>query len=147
MHELANLKEIARCCQNGEAIDESLANWLANALQGFFDRDCQTFEEAFGLKFPKGGIPWWREEANRIRDDALRELANTCFGNLSSCAKAREIFKMTSRYAATAWRFDSEKNCMPLHYKGKSQEYLWIAFKSRAPMPIGERQLRNILAS
>jgi hypothetical protein len=34
---------------------------------------------------------------------------------------------------------------MPAHYRATPKEYLWRAFKSQAPVPIGERQLRNIL--
>jgi hypothetical protein len=35
---------------------------------------------------------------------------------------------------------------MPETYEGTPLEFLWRAFKSGAPMPIGERQLRRILA-
>ncbi len=36
---------------------------------------------------------------------------------------------------------------MPAHYRGTCREYIWKALKSGAPMPLGERQLRNILGS
>ncbi len=49
------------------------------------------------------------------------------------------------RYAASAWRFDRERDAMPERYKGTQTECLWRAFKSGATMPIGVRQLRNIL--
>ena len=35
---------------------------------------------------------------------------------------------------------------MPPDYADTQKECLWRAFKSGAPMPIGERQLRNVLA-
>jgi hypothetical protein len=34
---------------------------------------------------------------------------------------------------------------MPSHYEDTIKQPLWLAFKSGATMPIGERQLRNIL--
>ena len=59
--------------------------------------------------------------------------------------QAQEIWTAARRYAASTWRFDRDNDAMPAHYAGTSKECLWRAFKSRAPMPIGERQLRNIL--
>jgi hypothetical protein len=35
---------------------------------------------------------------------------------------------------------------MPPAYAGTPKEFLWQAFQSGAPMPLGERQLRNIVA-
>ena len=66
---------------------------------------------------------------------------------LPPCARAREIWTVASRYAASTWRFDNELEAMPEHYLGTQHEFLWQAFKSGAAMPIGERQLRNILPS
>jgi hypothetical protein len=34
---------------------------------------------------------------------------------------------------------------MPEHYAGTPKELLWRAFSSGATMPIGERQIRNIV--
>jgi hypothetical protein len=34
---------------------------------------------------------------------------------------------------------------MPPRYRGTEREFVWRAFKSGAPMPLGERQLRNIV--
>lgn len=50
------------------------------------------------------------------------------------------------RYAASAWRFERAIEQMPERYAGTTSEFPWRAFKAGAPMPIGERQLRNILA-
>jgi hypothetical protein len=36
---------------------------------------------------------------------------------------------------------------MPAEYPGSPAEFLWIAFKSGAPMPLGERHMRSILVS
>ena len=73
-----HLREIALRCRSCEPLDEDHSQWLGSALQDFLSRDCQSIEDGLGLKFPQGGIPWWREEANRMRDAALRELPATC---------------------------------------------------------------------
>ncbi len=67
-------------------------------------------------------------------------------GDLSPCAKAREIQTIANRYAASAWRHDRNHDEMPERYAGTPHGLLWRAFKSGAIMPIGERQLRNIFA-
>ncbi len=143
---LSDLREIALRCRSCEPLDEDHSQWLGSALQDFLSRNCQSIEDGLGLKFPQGGIPWWREEANRMRDAVLRELAERFHGELSPCAKAREIQTIANRYAASAWRHDRNHEDMPQHYAGTPHGLLWQAFKSGAVMPIGERQLRNILA-
>ena len=50
------------------------------------------------------------------------------------------------RRLASAWRFACNNGDLPENYAGTQKEGLWRAFKSRAPMPLGERQFRNILA-
>ena len=85
------------------------------------------------------------EEAIRVRDCALRELAGRFHGARSVSGQAQEIRRRALRYAASAWRFDSARSAMPGRYAGTQKEYLWHAFKSGAAMPIGVRQLRNIL--
>ncbi len=120
--------------------------WLGESLQSFLDRTSQTLDEALDLKFPQGGMPWWREEANRTRDDALRRLAGEHFADATTAATLKEIHAMSVRYAASAWRFDRERAAMPNRYAGAPKAHLWAAFKSGATMPLGERQLRNILA-
>lgn len=141
-----NLREIMGRCLVGEPLDVDLANWLGGALEGYLTRQFRTLEEALGLIFPRGGIPWWREEAMRKRDAALRYLADTFLGDLATGTQAHNIWTGAIRYAASAWRFDREVDEMPERYAGTPKECLWRAFKSGAPMPIGERQLRNILA-
>lgn len=142
-----NLREIMACCFDGKPLNGDLADWLGEAIDGFLTRQFCTLDEGFGLIFPRGGIPWWREEEIRNRNAALCHLAETFLDELGPGAQAQQIWTAARRYAASAWRFDRDKDDMPAHYEGTSKECLWRAFKSRAPMPIGERQLRNILAS
>jgi hypothetical protein len=141
-----NLRELMGRCFDGKPLDGDLADWLGEAIDGYLTRQFSTLEEAFGLIFPRGGIPWWREEAVRKRNAALRYLAETFLGELALGMQAQEIWTTARRYAASAWRFDQDRDEMPAHYAGTPKECLWQAFKSSAPMPIGERQLRNILA-
>ncbi len=143
---IGNIREVTGRCLAGEPLGQDLAEWLGAAFQGFLSRQYRTVEEALGLCFPQGGVPWWREEAIRKRDGALRDLADTFFGEASPCAQARRIWTITTRYAASAWRLDRELAGMPDRYLGTVKEYLWLAFSSCATMPIGDRQLRNILA-
>lgn len=140
-----NLREIARCCHNGEPLEQDTAMWLGNSIEDFLDRKCATIEEALGLIFPRGGIPWWREEANRRRDAALRKLARRFYADHSISAKSKAIHTASCRYAASSWRFDKNRNQVPDTYVGTPKEYLWDAFDSGATMPISERHLRSIL--
>lgn len=139
------LREVSRRCLDGEPLDHDLAEWLGDSLKGYLDRRHQSMGEAFGLVFPKGGVPWWREEAIRKRDAALRELAERYYDDCSPCAQSRNIGTLAVRYAASAWRIDRSNTEMPRRYRRTVKEFLWCAFASGAAMPIGQRQLRNIL--
>ena len=143
---IENLREIMSHCADGKPLDGDLADWLGDAIDGYLTRQFRTLEEALGLIFPRGGVPWWREEAIRKRDAALRYLAETFLDEVALGKQAQEIRTTAGRYGASAWRFDADKDEMPSNYAGTPKECLWQAFKSGAPMPIGERQLRNILA-
>lgn len=142
---IERLRTVRDHCLAGEPLDEDIAAWLGLRLDQFLCRHFASFEEAFGLQGEKGGIPWWKEEQIRQRDSALRALARCLPADASTCARSREIHRMASRYAASAWRWERTRDDMPAHYAGTSREYLWRAFRSGAPMPLGERHLRNIL--
>ena len=144
--EINNLREVARRCLDDQPLDQDLSEWLGASLQDFLNRRSTTIEEALGLRAPQGGVPWWMEDAIRIRDAALREFARYDCAGLSVTAQAQEIRRRALRYAASAWRFDRDRDEMPGRYGGTQLEYLWRAFKSGAAMPLSERQLRNILA-
>lgn len=140
------LKDISRRCLADEALSPEQSKWLGDSLARFVDHDCTSIDNAFGLQFPRGGVPWWQEEAIRKRNAALRELAQRFSDHLSVSARARQIRTLTIRYGASAWRRDCERHEMPERYRGTPKEYIWAAFASGATMPIGERQLRNIIA-
>ena len=143
--EINNLREVARRCLAGQPLDKDLSEWLGTSLQEFLNRGSTTIEEALGLRAPRGGVPWWMEDAIRIRDSALRDLARHFHAERSVSGQAKEIHRRALLYAASTWRFDRECAEMPTHYAGTLRGYLWRAFKSGAAMPLGERQLRNIL--
>ena len=146
MATIATLREIARRCRSGVPLNEPLLRWLGQSLDQFLHRRCPSIEEAFGLRAPRGGVPWWLEEAIRCRDAALRELADRHFADLSVAARARRIHVLAVRYGASAWRHDRQREAPPERHRGTPAEWLWRAFRSGAPMPICERQLRNVLA-
>lgn len=142
---IEHLRRIHSCCLSGERLAPDEANWLGQSLQRFLERRAESLEEAFDLCFGQGGVPWWREEAIRIRDKALRELAAMFCEGDSTYAKAKAIEAMAERYAATAWIRDRERTEMPSHYEGTARASLWRAFRSGAAMPLKRRQLQNIL--
>ncbi len=139
------LRDISSRCLAAEALTDDQKHWLGASLLNFLNRKTPTLEEAFGLRFPKGGVPWWMEEALRKRDQALRQLAESACGDRSVLSQARHIRRLAIRYAASAWRRDQRESTMPARYRGTPTEFLWRAFKSGAAMPVGERHLRNIL--
>lgn len=147
LDQIGNMREISRRCTVGEPLTNDLADWLASAFDAFLSQRCRSLHDAFHLNFPKGGVPWWREEAMRKRDAALRELARRCHAGHSISAQSRQISRRCDRYAASAWRFDRNREDMPPSYLRTPKELIWRAFKSGAAMPLGERQLRNILAT
>ncbi len=147
LDEINNLREVARRCLAGQPLGQDLSEWLGASLQEFLSRRSTTIEEALGLRAPQGGVPWWMEDAIRIRDATLREFARYYCAGVSVSAQATEIRQRALRYAASSWRFDRDRDEMPGRYGGTQLEYLWRAFKSGAAMPLSERHLRNILAS
>ena len=140
-----NLREITRRCLAGEQLDDELSRWLGASFLEFLERRSPTIDKALGLEFPRGGIPWWMEEAIRTQDAALRQLAERYLADRSLTAQSRQIRLLSCRYAASAWRHDRDRDDMPQCYAGTPNEHLWQAFQSGSAMPLGERQLRKIL--
>jgi len=145
LQNISLLDEISRRCASGDALDRDQARWLGDALRRFLSRQSPTIEDAFGLRSARGGVSWRQELAIRRRNAALVELARRHLSNRSATAQAKAIHTMCVRYAASAWRFDRHCTVLPTAYSGLPQEFLWKAFAAGAPMPISERQLRNIL--
>jgi len=140
-----NLREIARRCLSGEPLPSGLSSWLGHSLEEFLSHRRRSIEDALGLHGPRGGVPWWLEEAMRKRDAALRELAARFFGDQPVSRQAANIYRRAIRYAESRWLSDRKCSELPPEHRGTPYEWLWQAFKSGAAMPIGDRQLRHIL--
>lgn len=144
---IERLQRISERCREGRPLEAELAGWFGQCLATFLERGASSFDEAFGLASRHGGVPWWKQMQIRERDDALRALAANLAADASLRARAQEIERLAVRYAASAWRIDRDKGRMPDSYAGTPREQLWRAFRSGAPMPLGERQIRNILVA
>lgn len=147
MTSVERLRELMQACRAGKRMDEDLARWFGIRLSRFLDRVHPSLEEALELPTRHGGVPWWKEEQIRRRDAALRALAAALPNDWSISARAREINRLAVRYAGGAWRRDRLGDTMPSWYAGNEKEHIWQAFRAGAPMPLGERQLRNILCA
>ena len=145
LQEIGKLREIARMCRDGEALAAEQAAWLSGGIERFLAHESPTMEAAFGLRFARGGIPWWKEEAIRQRDAALRDLAALLSPDDCLTRRAGTVHSQSLRYGGSTWRFDRDRDAMPESYEGTAKQYLWRAFRSGAAMPVSERQLRNIL--
>ena len=145
MSVVARLREFVRVTRAGEPLDRSLQSWMSDCICMTLQRQCRTFDDAFGLRGPRGGIPWWLEEVIRLRDHALRELAAGFLMDQPVSRQAHWIRVASVRYAASAWRHDRAVSAMPEPYRDTPRQWLWAAFKSAAPMPLCERQLRSVL--
>jgi len=139
------LRDVSSFCRQGAPLPPDLAGWLAAGIERFLGRQSRDLDGALGLIQAQGGIPWWREDAIRRCDAALRRLRECVCPAAGVTARARRIAELLHRYAGSTWRIDREHAAMPAHYAGTAQEQLWRAFKSGAAMPLGERQLRTIL--
>ena len=139
------LRDIAGRCQTKAPLSQEQLDLLGRAFREFLTHRAHSVDEALGLRFARGGVPWWLEEAMRRRNAALRELAQRFYADQTPSAQSRQIRTLSIRYAASSWRFDGSRGVMPSHYTGTANEWLYRAFASGAPMPICERQLRLIL--
>lgn len=146
LHIIKKLREICDYIEAGLALPEELASWLETSLREYLEHRSSSVDDALGLHSAKGGVPWWLEEGMRRRDGALRALAARFLDSETVNAKAIQISLLAQRFAAANWRQDRDLAEMPARYQGTVKEYLWIAFKSGAPMPLGARRLRTILA-
>ncbi|MDX1575840.1 MAG: hypothetical protein R3285_06585 [Kiloniellales bacterium] len=143
---IETIRAIERRCRSQEPLSAEQSRWLGEALSAFLEHKTPSIDSALGLANPRGGVPWWLEEAIRKRNAALCDLARNWFADLSASAQAEQIWKLATRYAASAWRFDQDLEAMPAHYSGTPKHHLWAAFSSGAAMPLGKRQLRSVLA-
>ena len=140
------LDQLHKLCAENQPIPNDLRCWLAQSLEGFLENNFKTLNEAFGIIQDHGGIPWWRERAIRLRDEALREMARIHFPEGSVTTRAKAIAQQSERYATTNWPRDRQNEEMPSRYVEAPLHYIWLAFKSGAKMPVSQRHLRTLLS-
>lgn len=145
LQNIKNLHSIQNRCAANMPLTPDLQSWLAESLDRFLAHDCENLNAAFGVVQGHGGVPWWREDAIRKRDAALRALSGAHYGNLSVYSRAKAIASVSGRYQTTCWPRDQHSEQMPERYRGTPKEHLWHAFKSEAKMPVSERRLRTLL--
>lgn len=141
------LRTIQEIIRTGGALPVDLARWVQSGLDRFLTREARDLDDAFGLYMGQGGVPWWREEAIRRRDEALRRFAAASpQAPAGITARARYVAQAIRRYGGSAWLLERALDAPPAGAPGTAREWLWRAFKSGAPMPLGERQLRTVLS-
>ena len=127
-----------------------LGDWLAPRLNHYLTGASEgvSLEQVLDLAVSPGQAPWWREEAQRARDNAIRELADQHFGNLDLNSQADEILQTIRRYRRGRWRFDRLEERMPETYANTPSESLYEVFRrGDGDVPESRRHLRRILSA
>ena len=75
---------------------EAVARYEAEAAEG------TTLDRALGLVPSPGGLPWWKAEAHRRRDETIRQLHQRHFADLGVTEAARRIASRARRLQAIA---------------------------------------------
>src|SRR5262245_42566499 len=103
----ATIERLRNVCQRLLADGDSELRWLGSRLDEFLSHRCRSLEEALGFRFARGGMPWWREEATRKRDAALRALTKLYCREQRLSVQTKWVYEQAVRYAASAWRNDA----------------------------------------
>jgi hypothetical protein len=102
-------------------------------------------ELALWLERTLGAAAGWAGSAGEARDAALRALAQRFYPCVPVSTQAARINMLAETYAFVNWPRDRERAQVPTLYRETPDEFLWAAFKSGAPMPLAQRDLRRIL--
>jgi hypothetical protein len=92
-----------------------------------------------------GTAAGWSGTIGEARDAALRALAQRFYPGVPVSTQAARINLLAETYSFLNWPRDRESAQVPTHYRETPDEFLWAAFKSGAPMPLSQRDLRRIL--
>ena len=123
--------------------------WAADCFRKYLQgaHEGVSLEQAFGLTVGPGGMPWWREESLKARDDAIRKLADQHFGNLDLNGQANALLETIRRYRGSRWRFDRLKDRMPESYAGTRSELLYETLRrGGGDLPGSKKHLLQILS-
>ena len=145
LNSIEALSKVRQSCINNTPIPREIQLWLAGSIGRYLDHSTKDLDRAFGLNTSRGGVPWWLVRGIQERDTALRKLAATHLPDLQIPAQAREIERLSKKFASCNWQRDKNQKQMPNLYQGSYRECLWIAFQSGARMPLSERHIRNVL--
>lgn len=102
-------------------------------------------ERALGVAGARRGRGPSPDAAAEARDAILRALAQRFYPCVPVSTQAARLHALAETYAFVNWPRDRERAQIPARYRDTSEEYLWAAFKSGAPMPLPPRDLRRIL--
>src|SRR5262249_47758765 len=105
----ATIERLRNVCQRLLADGDAELRWLGSRLDDFLSHRCRSLEEALGLRFPRGGIPWWREEATRKRDAALRTFTKLYYPEQRLSVQSKRVYEHAARYGASAWCHDKRR--------------------------------------
>jgi len=126
-----------------------LGDWLAPRLNHYLTGASEgvSLEQVLDLAVSPGRAPWWAEEAQRARDDAIRKLADQYFSSLDLGGQADAILKTIRRYRGGRWRFDRGGERMPETYEGTPSELLYEALRrGGGHVPESKKHLLRILS-
>lgn len=126
------LKPVPTTGLHASALPDELTLWLERALGVSGARPAAVPGE-------------WRDAATEARDAVLRALAQRFYPCVPVSTQAARIYALSETYAFVNWPRDRERTQVPARFRDTTDEYLWAAFKSGAPMPLGTRELRRIL--
>jgi len=142
------LRQLLVIAERGELGE--LGDWLAPRLKHYLTGASVgvSLEQVLDLAVSPGRAPWRREEAQRARDDAIRELADRHFGNLDLNGQANALLETIRRYRGSRWRFDRLKDHMPESYAGTRSELLYETLRrGGGDLPGSKKHLLRILTA
>lgn len=120
--------------------------WLAAAIRRY-DEEAPTgitLEDTLDLSpTAPGAAPWWRREAQRRRDEAIRRIREQCFADLEVPRAAKEIAALAARFQHAA-RVATDKKRPEIQIGPEAARLLTDALCTGRPFP-GPKQVQNIL--
>ena len=123
--------------------DTHVAAWVATRIAEYLEHAAEgrTLDEALGLKPGRGEASWWRLEAMKARDAAIKRFAQP-FADEPVAEQARRVLVAADRYRRGRWRFDQGGEGRYDDPQTQALYRLMTATRGRVP---GERTVRDVL--
>jgi hypothetical protein len=139
-----DLRAIATALENGRVEGVSNPAKVAGEVRRYLKeaRDGLRLEAALGLTPGPGKRAWWTKEAERYRNDQIREWACDLSG-LSLRKKAQVIAKLGRDYQTRGFRLDQRRQAEPSS-ADPSRRRMRAILETGAPFP-GVREIQRIL--